>query len=158
MSHLEEVKKRGLFASWDLLVYAVLFVLIVLLFLVFVFGGTREQAAGIRVSVEGVEVYTYTYGQGGAVAVGWEKRVDEHEENGLLRVTVYTDEQLHGYNVIEIDEENKSARVIDANCSYHKDCTLMAAVTSESGVIVCVPHGLKILALGGENLTHPTIG
>ena len=35
----------------------------------------------------------------------------------------------------------------------------MAEVSARNGVIVCVPHGLKILALDGEeDFDHPTIG
>lgn len=156
MTALEEIKKRKPFAAWDLLVYAVLAAFIAVLFAVF-FLKDRSPISGIEIEIGEERVYTYSFRTGGGIASAWESRVSERREGDLVLVTVQTGDG--GYNILEINVVEKSAKMRDANCSRRKDCTVTAALVANGGVIVCVPHGLKVLALDGqEDLMHPAIG
>lgn len=159
MTRIEEIKKRKPFALWDLLVYGILLVVILILFAVFVFGGGGEKANGIEVTVDGETIYTYTFGEGGASAEGWSSRIEERVEDETVFVKIFFGEEKQEYNEIKIDPANRTAVMNDANCSRGKDCMLMQ-ISDESGVIICLPHKLKICALGGEKIDyfHPTVG
>ena len=162
MTRLEEIKNRKPFAVWDLLVYGILVAVIIILFAVFVFGG-KNTAKGIEVLYGNERIYTYEYGKGGTVSAGWEAQIEEREDGETLLVTVKTGGDGSAYNVIAIDLKNKVATMRDANCyhkgSYHKGCVHMPDITSENGVIVCVPHGLKVIAFGAqEDVLHPSVG
>ncbi|MDE7439264.1 MAG: NusG domain II-containing protein [Clostridia bacterium] len=164
MTRLEEIKKRKPFAIWDLLIYGILAAVVLILFAVFVFGGNGEAASGIQISLlDGSDtvVYSYEYDSGKKkIAEGWEERISEEEAEGVLRVTVYLDETKNDYNVVEIDLQNRKAVMRDANCSFRRDCVNMMGVSSERDVIICLPHKLKVCALGGEkeDLSHPSVG
>lgn len=156
MSRLRLVRDRRLFAPLDAVVYAILLLLVGVLFAVFVFGGRDRAAEGIRVEVRGEAVYRYEYGAGGWVAPAWSGRIAEREEGEVLYVRIVTEE---GWNELAIDLAQKSVRMNDADCSRRKDCTHMAPVQGAFDVIVCLPHALKVLALkGGEDISHPVIG
>lgn len=157
MNRARLVRENKPFAVWDLLVYAVIAALLVVLFLVFVvfdvFG--TDSARGIRVQVNDEIVYTYVFGDGGTVAQGWEDRVEERTDGSLLLVRITTDD---GWNEIAIDEEGQTAVMRDADCSLRKDCTAMRAIGDGGSVITCIPHGLKVLPLAGEDISAPSVG
>lgn len=156
---LEQVKKRKPFALWDLLVYAVLALFIVVLFVVFVFAADKSPIDGIELVYDEKTIYTYSFTDGAEIAKGWESRIEEQTDGDILTVTFYEDEARTEYNVISIDLAARTAKVTDTNCSRHKDCMYMKPVATPDGVIVCVPHGLKILALNGEeNWDDPVLG
>ncbi len=156
MSRLEEVKKRRPFEKADLLVYALLILFILAFVLIFTLGRDSGAVEGFYVTCDGETVYTYSFVEGAVVADGWEDRVIQEREGEILTVTVQSD---RGYNTVEIDLVGKSAKMLDADCSRHKDCTAMREITARDGVIICVPHALKVLALGGaEDYTRPSIG
>lgn len=151
----ERVKKGGVFSPFDLVVYAVLAALIVVLFLITAFSG-GNNAAGVTATVEGECVYTYTFGKGGSIAGGKENFVTE--EKTPTGVTVTFSFEGGGYNVLVIDEQKKEAFVSDANCSFKSDCAHMPSITEKGGVIVCVPHALIVQATGDSPDWKPSVG
>ena len=114
------------------------------------------ELTGETVEVDGETVYTYRFGAGGEVSSEWAERVTEREEEGLLLVTVQVSEGE--WNEIVIDDGAKSAAMRDANCSRRKDCCAMQPVGEGGGVIVCIPHGLRILPLSEEDFSRPSVG
>lgn len=152
---LEQVKKSGVFAAGDLLLYGALLVILTALLLLFTFGLAHAPARGILVSQNGEPVYTYVFGEGGRIADGWEDCVTETRTQTGMLVRIQTQS---GFNLLEINLNNRRTVMLDSDCSRNKQCTHMAAVHSEGGAIVCVPHALTVTALGGENLLHPNIG
>ncbi|MCI8343738.1 MAG: hypothetical protein HFE25_04750 [Clostridia bacterium] len=159
LRRIEQVKGKKPFAVWDLLIYGVLAVFIAVLFIVFVFGGNRDRTAGIRLVFREQVVYTYSFQEGGKAAQGWENRVALRTEGDTVFLTFYSDEEGKRFNTLMLDLKNGSAKMTNANCSRHKDCTFMEEITTQKGVIVCVPHGLKVLALeGSENFDKPSLG
>lgn len=150
LRQIEQVKKRKPFALWDLAVYGALAMFIVILFIAFVFTADRSPIDGIRFVYDEETVYSYSFADGSFVADGWENRIEEERDGNELVVTFYEDEARSEYNVITIDLQRRAAKVTDTNCSRHKDCMYMKEIATVDGVIICVPHGLKILALNGE--------
>lgn len=155
MKYARLVRGGKFFRLADLLVYGAAVLLIAALFLAAALIG-GGQAEGFRVEVDGETVYTYRFGAGGEVSSEWAERVTEREEEGLLLVTVQVSEGE--WNEIVIDDGAKSAAMRDANCSRRKDCCAMQPVGEGGGVIVCIPHGLRILPLSGEDFSRPSVG
>lgn len=155
MKYARLVRGGKFFRLADLLVYGAAVLLIAALFLAAALIG-GGQAEGFRVEVNGETVYTYRFGAGGEVSSEWADRVTEREEEGLLLVTVQVSEGE--WNEIVIDDGAKSASMRDANCSRRKDCCAMQPVGEGGGVIVCIPHGLRILPLSEEDFSRPSVG
>ena len=155
MKYARLVRGGKFFRLADLLVYGAAVLLIGALFLAAALIG-GGQAEGFRVEVNGETVYTYRFGVGGEVSSEWAERVAEREEEGLLLVTVQVSEGA--WNELVIDDGAKSAAMRDANCSCRKDCCAMQPVDEGGGVIVCIPHGLRILPLSEEDFSRPSVG
>ena len=155
MKYARLVRGGKFFRLADLLVYGAAVLLIGALFLAAALIG-GGQAEGFRVEVNGETVYTYRFGAGGEVSSEWAERVTERDEEGLLLVTVQVSEGE--WNEIVIDDGAKSAAMRDANCSRRKDCCAMQPVGEGGGVIVCIPHGLRILPLSEEDFSRPSVG
>lgn len=155
MKYARLVRGGKFFRLADLLVYGAAVLLIGALFLAAALIG-GGQAEGFRVEVNGETVYTYRFGAGGEVSSEWAERVAEREEEGRLLVTVQVSEGE--WNEIVIDDGAKSAAMRDANCSRRKDCCAMQPVGEGGGVIVCIPHGLRILPLSEEDFSRPSVG
>lgn len=155
MKYARLVRGGKFFRLADLLVYGAAVLLIGALFLAAALIG-GGQAEGFRVEVDGETVYSYRFGAGGEVSPEWAERVTEREEEGLLLVTVQVSEGE--WNEIVIDDGAKSAAMRDANCSRRKDCCAMQPVGEGGGVIVCIPHGLRILPLSEEDFSRPSVG
>ena len=77
-------------------------------------------------------------------------------ENGM-EITVYTDKNKTGYNVILIDTNKLSASVIESTCSSSKDCVFSPEIT-KNGAIYCLPHGLKVVPLKSSGFIPPVSG
>ena len=84
--------------------------------------------------------------------------VEERSEDDLVYVTVYRDGEKGKYNTLVIDTEKRTIKMYETNCSAHKDCMYMAEISAVNGVIICVPHGLKITALNAKEEFRPSIG
>ena len=155
MKYARRVREGRPFRAADLILYGVMFLLVAALFL-FVTFRPQEEAEGFCVEVNGARAYSYVFGEGGEAASGWEQRIIEQMEGELLIVTVQTAEGA--WNQLAVDEGEKTVRMRDANCSLRKDCTAMQPIGTGGGVIVCVPHALRVIPLAGEDLTHPSVG
>lgn len=155
MNRLEEVKKRKPFAAGDIIVYAALALVVIALFCVFVFFRGESEAEGFVFEREGEILYTYEFSRGGVISAAGKDFVSVKEEEGGVFVTVRTKDQT-GYNLVYIDREERTARVTEADCSRTPDCVYTAPIQAGRGVILCVPHGLKILPLAGEDFSPST--
>ncbi len=151
-SRLEEARKTPLFRVWDLVLYALILVLVVVLFLAVGLkpsAGKLERVEALRDSdvIFSYDFLTDTYTVSDGVEV-------EKTEQGY-RVTVRTGDE--GYNVFEIDKGG-SVKMVEANCSKHKECVnYMPAITDADGVILCAPHHLTITG-GSSDIKDPVIG
>ncbi len=155
LKRIEQVKGRKPFSIWDVLVYALLLGVVLFLLLFFLLGKS-EGIEGIRIFVQDELACSYSFGEGLQVEDTFFDKVNIREEGDFVYLTVGSEE---GYNVVQIDCKARVAQVIDADCSFHKDCTYMKEISSEDGAIICVPHGVKVVALGGEEgVGAPVLG
>ena len=146
-----------LFKKGDVFVYSFLAIAFLLLFLFLIIIPTKISSKGFSISVDGNSVANYYYeNQSLEILDSSYSQLISYDTKGNT-ITVYTDSTKEHYNVISIDNANKTARVSDANCSISKDCVYTPSIKNNSA-IVCAPHKLKIVSLGKEVQTPPTTG
>lgn len=142
---IEQVRNSEYFRVWDILVYGVILLIIAALFLTVFLTTDRTPANGFRVRYADEVVFTYNFDTNkyeysltdGNIAV-------DKEDGKTLLITFYTADKS-GYNKIEVDKEEGSVRVVDANCSLlKKDCVYTPALKDNSSVISCLPHEMYI--------------
>lgn len=154
MKYARLVRGGKCFRFGDLILYGAVLLLTAALFLsaALLSGGTAE---GFCVEREGARIYTYRFGEGGEVAPAWRERIGETREGALLIVRIETED---GWNELAVDDAAKTARMRDADCSRRKDCCAMQPLGGGGSVIVCIPHGIRVMPLSGEDLSHPAVG
>ena len=146
-----------LFKKGDVFVYSFLAIAFLLLFLFLIIIPTKISSKGFSISVDGNSVANYYYeNQSLEILDSSYSLLISYDTKGNT-ITIYTDSTKQHYNVIAIDNLNKTARVSDANCSVSKDCVYTPAIKNNSA-IVCAPHKLKIASLGKAVQTPPTTG
>ncbi len=139
-----KIDKNGKFFRFtDIFVYLLVLVLVISSF-VFIYGCKQEQQTdGFIVERNGRQVLVYTYGVGANVNRGYEVNVTVNGNKIALNFD-------GKHNTLTVNEDEKSVSVTDANCSTH-DCITAGKMTNK-GVIVCLPHGIKILPLNNDEL------
>lgn len=146
-----------LFKPIDILIYALLIIGVFSLFLFFVILPANSSNNGFTVTINGKTIFNYHYGAYTVDLVDYEMADHIVYDKQASTITVYVDDDKQDFNVIKIDEANKTAKVIDANCSISKDCVYTPSIKNGSA-IVCAPHKLKIVALGDKAIRPPTTG
>ncbi len=146
-----------LFKPIDLLVYALLIIGVFSLFLFFVILPASSSSDGFTVTINGKTIFNYHYGSYTVDLVDYKMADHIVYDKQKSTITIYLDDNKQDFNLIEIDEANKTAKVIDANCSLSKDCVYTPSIKNGSA-IVCAPHKLKIVALGDKAIRPPTTG
>ena len=140
------------FTAWDIPVYALTVIAVFVLLLFFVILPSPTKNEGFSVFVNGEKIIDFDYSKNQIVYqnTGFDGRVEFDQNTNTI--TVY---QGQSFNVIEINNQDKTVKVKDANCSVAKDCAHTPSLKNDSA-IVCAPHKLKITALG-ESLSYPPV-
>ncbi|MBO4990105.1 MAG: NusG domain II-containing protein [Clostridia bacterium] len=149
MKTFEDAEKSPFFRKGDIFLYLVLVLVIVGLFC---FGfATKEEGEleNLLVYRDDTLVFSYSFAEDKYNAYE-EVKVEETKEGYL--VTIYTEGE---YNLFCI-EKRGYVKMLDADCSVHRDCVAMWAITDRSGVIICTPHHLKLCA--SDEILDPSIG
>lgn len=155
----EQLKKQRLFYSSDIIIYVIVAVLIVALFWVFVFTKPVINLSKVNfVYSDGIEgervIFSYDFTtEKYVIAEGiWTDLIEVTEQDfGYLVKVGYPTAKTVEYNLVKIDKSG-SVSVIDADCSFHKDCVKFPPITDGSGVIICVPHKLTIETEGSGDV------
>lgn len=149
-SIFSKVKTSKPFYKSDLIIYLIVVFLLSILFF-FLSIPKNNKTLGFSIIKDTKEIAYYRLSDK-SITVGNEYKnlVSFIESKDGLTITIYTDESLKDYNVVFIDFDTDSIRVTDSTCSTSKDCVHTPPVKS-SGVIVCVPHRLKIVAVNNVN-------
>ena len=159
MTNFDDIKKSKFFEKADVIVYAFVLLLIVVLFSVFIWGADEEILTGINVSAtengNAAVIFTYEFeGDKTTIASGWEERIIVTETDNELEVKfIFGDE----YNLLTILKKEKIAVMTEATCSFHHDCTKFPPITNGSDVIICIPHGLTVYGVGDADY-QPNVG
>ncbi len=142
VKHIEQVKNGKPFRPADLIIYAAIAAVTIAFFIAFVFTRVSPPLEKLYADIGGIRVFSYDFiADVLTVAGGFEDRVASEETDGKLTVTVKT--KKGGYNTVLIEKSGR-ASVSDSDCSFRRDCVHTAAITDAGGMIVCVPHELKI--------------
>ena len=150
---VKKVRGSGPFRPADIIVYVLLAAVVAALFAVFVFSAARSPALSYAVDVGDERVLTCSSDLTCTVSAAWTERVELTAGDGTLTARIALPNG--GYNVVEFTPT--SARVTGADCSLRRDCVHSPAVTTDSGVIICVPHDLRVYG-EGRGVDAPTTG
>lgn len=152
-----KIKAQKPFEIFDFIAYAVTAVFVTVLFFAFVVIPTHSAAEGFKVLIDNVTVLVFKYDDNSmTVTPSFTDTVEYDNEAHTL--TIYTDEEKSDYNVLYVDAQARSVKMIDANCSHSKDCVYFRPVTSDAGFIYCAPHKLTVLPLSSTAKTVPITG
>ena len=155
MDNLSKIKQSKPFEFSDIFVYCALILALALLFLFFVILPASSVSKGFNLFIDGNKVDVYYYGTD-KVEICNDNYLDLITyDKSTNQITVFVDGDKTHFNVITVDNANKTAKITDANCSQSKDCVS----TPTLGVaIVCAPHKLKITPIGDDGFTPPVTG
>lgn len=149
---IDKLKSLKPFHKRDLIVYALVFGIIVLLFFLFlcIFNDDNStENIGFTVQKDNDVVLTYYHKtEKFEISQSFSSLVKiSKAESGYL-VTIYTSESKDGYNELFVDLSDKNVKMQDSTCPS-KECTYLKEVSS-SGMIYCAPHSIKITPIGGS--------
>lgn len=148
LKKIEQIKGGKPFKIWDVIIYAAVLVIVAALFITLYFMRSRGELMGISVIYNGIEIFTYDFGED-KYEIMDESHIVIISESGealYLRFVVNSDDTENDYNDIYIDKTAPSVSVTEADCSSHKDCCYMSAITDDSMEIYCTPHKLRVTA------------
>lgn len=140
---IEQIKEGKFFRIWDIVAYGVIVAVTVALFLGIFLSRDKSPTDGIKISYNGVQVFTYDYSSNEYEIVAAENIEIVSDDSRTLTFVFYT-RGKRGYNKIVIDKIEKSVKVVDADCSTHKDCVYTPALADNSSIISCPPHSMLI--------------
>lgn len=159
MKNREMIKRDKIcaFRIADVLVYSAVALLVFLLFLCFVILPNESSYDGFKITLNGEEIFLLKYKDGSYKQRDFDGEIDISEsENEELTITVFCDAEKTEYNVLLVSLKDKTVKVTESNCSIKKDCVHSPSVNGTNTVIACMPHGLKIVALGGDYIPITT--
>ena len=141
-----QLKEQKPFKLFDVILYAVIAVFIVGLFVAF-FQKTDSNFVGVDVNLDGEVIMNYRF-ENDVIKVGdkWKDKILVSYDGDLIIVKFVFGKD---YNVLEIDKAKKCAKMIEANCSYHKECVNnFPVIDSADKFTICAPHKLQIRGVG----------
>lgn len=148
----QQAKNNKPFKVLDLVIYGGLIAVIVALFALFVFSADHSPLTTLYADVGGQRAFTYDFASDTlTVTKEFEKLAEATDETDKITIKLAHGD---GYNLIIIEKSGK-AYVVEADCSLRKDCVYTSPITTTSGVIICVPHELRIYASTDYN---PSLG
>ncbi len=129
--------KTGKYFAWGDIIIFVGAVLLTALFTVFAFLQPKEEAESFSVYYNGECIFTASLQEN--------RQYLFSVEDGEASVCIYSEGMEYGedYNLIEVS--NGKVRVLHADCADH---TCIYQGPTDWGEILCLPHGLKIVAEG----------
>lgn len=142
LKKIGQIKEGKWFRVWDLIVYGIIAVTVAALFLSVFLTRDRSPASGIRITYAGTAVFEYDYSSDKYSVIAADCIEINSDSDDKLELIFHPNGG--GYNKVLIDKKNKSARVIDADCSTRKDCVYSPAITDNSLIICCPPHKMTI--------------
>lgn len=152
-----KVKSKKPFEFNDIFVYSALTLLILVLFICFVIIPQKSAPLGIEVRKNNQKVLSFHYSSNTIVIENeFNELVEVSDHNDGKLITIYTNTDKTGFNKIYIDLQNKTAKMQDSTCSHSKDCVSLPKI-SDSGMIFCAPHALKITPIDSKG-TPPWTG
>ena len=148
LKKIEQVKKDRGFKLFDIIIYGAVIAIVAVLFIVLFATRDASSLTGVKITVKGEAVFEYEFGE----SPQYSDAVTVEENDKEITVTIVSDDDV---NVVFIDKEKKTAKMIEANCKG-RQCMYFAAMDDNSDFIYCSPHGVKVEPLF-KDLDNPNI-
>lgn len=156
MFAVDNVRKGRLFIKSDIVVYALLVVLIIALFWVFVFTADSQEYDQLQIidTVNNQVVFVYDRNTG-EYYINDSYRLDivvQDCEDGCICVYILEEGEtdLDNFTNLLCIEPDGTADMIDAVCGVYEECVnSFPAITEVGDLIVCSPNNIKVVAVGG---------
>ena len=145
LKKVSEVKADKGFKIWDLIVYGAVVLIIAVIFLAVFLTKDTSPLKGVKIYSDEALVFEYNFTSGEYKNSSPESVTVESGEN-LLKIKVTAN---GGYNLIEIDTNERAVKVTEADCGK-RDCVYTSAIVDNGGMIYCSPHKLRILPFDFE--------
>lgn len=147
----EKLKSNKPFSVGDIYIYLGLILVIFALFLSIIIIPNSKKTDGFVIYKGEKKILTYYYEN------DLEKIEDdflalvqiENADNGKL-ISIFSDSEKTEYNIVFVNSKEQTVKMHDSTCSISKDCTISPKI-SNSGMIYCAPHEIKIVPLNNEN-------
>ncbi|MBR5192147.1 MAG: NusG domain II-containing protein [Clostridia bacterium] len=147
----DEIKKLKPFMVKDVFLYLILVIIVLTLFVFIVFL-PKTTSNGIKIEKNNNVVLTYYFKNSNCIInKDHQNLILVENTEDLVKITIYEDKTLTGFNVVEINLANKSFKVTESNCSLSKECVHTPTATNGNGVIICAPRNLKISFITSTN-------
>lgn len=156
---ISDFKKSKFFYLRDVFVYLFLAVFVFILFLCFVIipSSNNDKSNGFIVEYDGKTIITHYYGtEDFDIDVSFINLVDTTKTETGFHLTIYTSTNRDGYNLLAVNESEKSIKMLDSDCRS-KQCTYLHEIGS-NGIIYCAPRLLKISPINGSGNIPPITG
>lgn len=134
--------KKSILKPLDVIIFALLAVLTVLLFV----APSAKQTDRLEAVIGGKKVLEYDFNSGNYTI--YDSAAVEVIEPSKFKLI-----SGGGYNLLSVDRENREAIIYETDCGTTKECTKMRL---SQGSIICVPHNL-VIRFGGE-ISPPMVG
>ncbi len=145
-------RNNDLFKLPDLILYTAVIVVILALFLIPLLTNSNKNLSGFDLYKNGEIILSVDFNKKEVCFIDEAQKdlIDVTIEKEFLKATVYQAEDKKDYNVISANLQEKWVQITESTCSNKKDCVHFSPLKSESGVIVCQPHNLKITPRGNN--------
>lgn len=149
--NLSELKNSKPFYLFDLILYLLLIAFIAAAFLIVFANENKGVSQGFYVLYDNEIAAEYFYRDGNfKIKDGYVAHFSEEGD----KIFFYPNNDDYGeYNLIAVDKNKKTIRILDATCAG-KDCVFQE-LSETGGFIYCAPHKLKIVPMG---FTNPVSG
>lgn len=140
LKKLDDVRADKGFKIFDLVIYAAIIVAIAAIFLAVFLTRDTGGLSGFEIYREGKLIYSFSFDGGETFCDNNFVETERGEGSLTIKITAGS-----GKNTAVADLNARTVRMTEANCSTHKDCVYTPAIRDNSGVIICSPHGIKIV-------------
>ena len=139
-----DVQNSKPFYLLDVAIYAFIAIAVFAAFFIVFLTGKKPAAQGFTVIYDNRTVAEYTFGDERlAITDGFNDNFTVNAEGIYFFPDAFDRSE---YNLIVVDDENKTVVIKDATCAG-KDCESQT-ITEDGGFIYCAPHKLKIVPTG----------
>lgn len=133
------------FKKFDFILFIVA-VLITISCFIFSFATKKSGTDSFSVYKNENLVLTFDYSSSVLkVEEEYKKLTEITEIESKIYIKIFTDKDKKDFNVLFVDLNEKTVKITESTCSLRKDCVHTPAIKNGSGVIICMPHGLKII-------------
>lgn len=153
---IKQAKSNGVFKRGDIIIYAIILLVIVVLFVSIFFTQSKDELTTIHISLRDEEIFVYNFTEENYEVLN-NKSILVEKDADVVKLTIYTDEDKEHFNIVQIKVKEKKVYLIEANCSLSRDCTHMV-ITKVGDSIICVPHNLIISTNKKVEIENPSVG